>query len=619
VSGPRASSAERVDAEWGELPAASFADPYAVGDLSVVIPTRDRAGVLARTIAALACQSVGGFELIVVLDGMDQDHRGVALALEGPALAVASPGPPFRARVLRKPWGGPASARNAGAKQAEGRLLLFLGDDMIPEPDFVEWHLAMHNESLAWVASHGPSAGAPLVVIGGVRWHEEVSDLAITRWIEWSRSQFDFPDEACEDAGFGRFVSCNVSLPRDLFFAVGGFDEGFLYCYEDLDLAWRLSEKGARFAYEPAALASHLHRYDLNALESRWFAIGMGESQMAMRHPWFVPFFSQRIESAPCGKAACDERRRSRAKAWLELSRLTDRAKAALLEAGRRDIGPRTNPRTGGSAASATDLSEAVSAVASRATAWVRARADRACLAGLAGSFRRGWDAARELEELRSYLGDAFVPEMLAGHERAVEEELAIIGDEKTFYKSGRSYLYDLTAFAMSGTKVPYREVLARAVPPGAKLLDYGCGIGSDGLSLMEQGFNVSFADFASPSVAYLKWRLASRGLEAKVYDIERDHIPAGFDAVFAFDVLEHVDDPFLFLARLESLARLVVVNVLEQGEHCTLHRHLPVEEILGHAKRAGLVSHHLFHGRSHLLVYEASGSSSCQRRKGLP
>src|SRR5438067_9406396 len=123
-------------------------------------------------------------------------------------------------------------------------------------------------------------------------------------------------------------------------------------------------------------------------------------------------------------------------------------------------------------------------------------------------------------------------------------------------------YLYDLTIFAMSPTKRPYRQALKRLVKPGARLLDWGCGIGADGLRCAEEGYRVAFADFDNPSTEYLRWRLKKRGIEAEVYDIAADDIPGGFDAAYSFDVIEHVDDPIAFLEELEKRAHVVMVNL---------------------------------------------------------
>jgi SAM-dependent methyltransferase len=215
-------------------------------------------------------------------------------------------------------------------------------------------------------------------------------------------------------------------------------------------------------------------------------------------------------------------------------------------------------------------------------------------------------DPVSEQAELEEYLGASFELERLWHYQEQLDSEFAAAGDEDAFYRSSVGYLYNLTAFAMTGTKLPYlRELLAR-VPPGARLLDYGCGIGSDGLMLLERGYRVEFADYSNPSTEYLRWRLTRRGLDVPIHDLDV-RVPSGFDAVYAFDVIEHVRDAFAFLNELEQRARLVEVNFLEPspGDQ-DLHHVLPIRALLAHAARHRLRCYRLLHGRSHLVLYES-------------
>lgn len=214
-------------------------------------------------------------------------------------------------------------------------------------------------------------------------------------------------------------------------------------------------------------------------------------------------------------------------------------------------------------------------------------------------------DPERERAELRAYLGDAYDEARLRDYHRQLERELAEIGDEDLLYRTSQAYLYNLTAFAMTQTKLPYLELLARHVPRGASVLDYGCGIGSDGLALLAAGYRVAFADFDNPSTRYLRWRLDRRGQKAPVFDLDAGDPPGGFDVAFAFDVVEHVEDPFAFLARLEAQAERVLVNFLEPAPgESALHRPLPVAALVAHARAQGLEAYEVLHGRSHLVLY---------------
>ena len=219
-------------------------------------------------------------------------------------------------------------------------------------------------------------------------------------------------------------------------------------------------------------------------------------------------------------------------------------------------------------------------------------------------------DPVREEAELRSYLGDDFRLDRLQHYQDHLDAEFADIGHEDTFYLTSKAYLYNLTAFAMTGTKLPYLRELTACVPPGARLLDYGCGIGSDGLLLLEAGYRVEFADFNNPSVEYLRWRLQQRGLDATIHDLKQG-VPGGFDAAYAFDVIEHVPDAFAFLGEMEQRARLVVVNFLEPepGDQ-DLHHELPIRELLDHVAAHRLRKYALMHRRSHLVLYEPEPAS---------
>jgi len=120
-------------------------------------------------------------------------------------------------------------------------------------------------------------------------------------------------------------------------------------------------------------------------------------------------------------------------------------------------------------------------------------------------------------------------------------------------------------------------------------------------------GYRVEFADFDNPSTRYLRWRLERRGLDAPVHDLDAGAPPAGFDLAYAFDVIEHVPDAFVFLGAMEEVATIVLVNLLEPKQEDTeLHRELPIRAILSRAQRRGLVHYRRHHRSSHLVAYGA-------------
>jgi SAM-dependent methyltransferase len=237
----------------------------------------------------------------------------------------------------------------------------------------------------------------------------------------------------------------------------------------------------------------------------------------------------------------------------------------------------------------------------------------------MSGPVSLKFDPAREEAELRTYLGDGYDRRRLEQYEETLEEEVAAVKDEHALYHTSQAYLYNLTAFAMTGTKLPYLDILTSWVPPGSRVLDYGCGIGSDGLMLLEAGYRVEFADFDSPSTAYLRWRLKQRSLDAPIHDLD-GVVPDGFNATYAFDVIEHVADPYAFLREMEQRAGLVEVNFLEfDPNEQELHYELPIPDLLRYVGRRKLAVYRILHGSSHLVLYSPRPAGALRRlRNGV-
>ena len=194
-------------------------------------------------------------------------------------------------RMLRQEHSGPGVARNRGVEASERHLVLFIGDDMIPRPDFVARHLERHRRD----------PEEEVAVLGRSVWHPSVPHDRLHRWLDWSGALFDFrllDEQGGDEAGWPRYYSSNVSMKRSLFTRAGGFDPDFVFDYEDLDFGWRLGRHGMRLVYEAGAVTEHLHRYDWAAVERRYKSRAEAERLMQSKHDWFEPWFHGQIERA---------------------------------------------------------------------------------------------------------------------------------------------------------------------------------------------------------------------------------------------------------------------------------------------------------------------------------
>jgi len=141
---------------------------------------------------------------------------------------------------------GPAAARNAGIQKAGGEFIVFIDDDLVPEPWLLREHARSHHE-----------AGRDVVVLGPLLTPE---GFEMTPWVRWEQEMLmkgyrallrgDWPATARQ------FYTGNASLRRSHILAVGGFDEG-LRRAEDVELAYRLASKGLDFVFNIQAAGMH--------------------------------------------------------------------------------------------------------------------------------------------------------------------------------------------------------------------------------------------------------------------------------------------------------------------------------------------------------------------------
>jgi GT2 family glycosyltransferase len=256
-------------------------------EASIVIPTLGRLPLLRRVLDRLERQTAapGSFEVVVGADAKESALDELDEALAGRAF-------PARRVLAAKP--GASAARNAGWRAAAAPIILFLDDDILPEPSLVGEHLVWHR------ANPGEEIG----VLGHVRWADELSVTPFMRWLEHG-IQFDYPRIVGVEAGWGRFYTANASVKRALVERAGGFEEDALpFGYEDLDLALRMHEHGFRLLYNRAAAAEHVHPMDLAFWKRRVARIAVSERRFVQMHPEVPPYFYELFSRAAAERRA---------------------------------------------------------------------------------------------------------------------------------------------------------------------------------------------------------------------------------------------------------------------------------------------------------------------------
>jgi cellulose synthase/poly-beta-1,6-N-acetylglucosamine synthase-like glycosyltransferase len=190
-------------------------------NVSVVIPCGrpDRISALA---ASLAAQTQPPHEILVVC-------------------AVAVPAVDGLRLVSVPTLYPPGRMRNIGAAVASGDVLLFLDDDCIPPPNWINDLLAV-MESDARIAA----VGCKLVSAHPGFWNR-CADFALF---------WPYQYDQRSDTALG---SATLAVRRNAYQKVGGFDETLL-ATEDWDFCLKLHEQGWRSVHEPGVSVRHDHR-----------------------------------------------------------------------------------------------------------------------------------------------------------------------------------------------------------------------------------------------------------------------------------------------------------------------------------------------------------------------
>ena len=248
--------------------------------ISLIIPTKDRVFILAKTIR-YAEEALASYdsEIIVVNDAEEELDLPSELSI---GLAI-----------VKNPNQGVASARNYGASLARGEWLLFLDDDMlIQQSDVQEVLLLAERQSESCYNINWEYPDSLKKQLSNTQFGRYLNHYGFTSFRGWHKSNYWNSENA--------FLSSAVTsqflfIHKDVFQRIGGYNECFPHAgFEDYDLTQRLTRHQIKILIQPNTMAYHneLDRSDVEQWlarrrrggKTRQVAVELGYSELALKY-----------------------------------------------------------------------------------------------------------------------------------------------------------------------------------------------------------------------------------------------------------------------------------------------------------------------------------------------
>lgn len=242
--------------------------------ISIVICTVDRCEHLRKTLAAIS-EYCSSFAELIVVHGPSQD--GTKILIKEYDWLIA--------KIIDTDSKNVSVVRNLGLKAASQEIIVYLDDDVIPPPQWLDSHLSFYTK-------YGQKCGC---VAGSVRDKTKVGDpFQFSRGVNNLMS--DCKPILSEDAAkkytsssywFNGVMGANASYRRDVLIKIGGFDEFFEYFLEETDICLRSIQAGHQVYYTDK-IVDHYPGQSHNRIDQKhltcWYSLAKNTTYFSLKH-----------------------------------------------------------------------------------------------------------------------------------------------------------------------------------------------------------------------------------------------------------------------------------------------------------------------------------------------
>lgn len=245
----------------------SVADlPFDWPTITVVICAYNAAATVDECLRHTCALDYPDLEILVVDDGSTDATAEIAARHR-------------RARLLRIPHVGLAAARNAGLEAATGELVAYLDSDAYPSAEW-PYYLALGMDSPTVGGVGGPNV-PPVNATPGAHRVARAPGGPVHVLLSDDRAE--------------HVPGCNMAFWKEVLVESGGFDPVYTSAGDDVDLCWRVVDRGWDIAFHPAALVWHQRRDGLRPYLRQQLGYGRSEAMVEARHPdRFTPWGTAR-------------------------------------------------------------------------------------------------------------------------------------------------------------------------------------------------------------------------------------------------------------------------------------------------------------------------------------
>jgi GT2 family glycosyltransferase len=224
--------------------------------VSVVVCVYNGERTLDACLASLERLNYPNYEVVVVNDGSTDATRRIAESYD-------------YIRLINQDNKGLSEARNVGIQAASGEIIAFTDADCTADADWLAYVVARFQSS-DFGAVGGPNFSPP-------------DDSMIASCVAVSPGA---PTHVLLDDEIAEHIpGCNMAFRREALQAIEGFDPIFRAAGDDVDVCWRLQNKGYKIGFSPAAVVWHFRRNTVRDYLKQQRGYGKAETLLFFKHP----------------------------------------------------------------------------------------------------------------------------------------------------------------------------------------------------------------------------------------------------------------------------------------------------------------------------------------------